>query len=102
MKYLAILVAAALCLPAQWAAAQSGIAKNPESTMKAPADPGMRTIPPPVEKSPTDPGAVVTPPRTGTEEIVKTPNKAIDPKIDDATTDIDRRNRKKSEQKSAQ
>lgn len=83
------LLAALLC--ASHAIAQS----------KAPAEPDMRTVPPRVENTPTDPGAVVTPPRTGSEDIVKTPKKAVDPKIDDATTDIDRRNRKKSEQKSA-
>lgn len=91
MKRIAFLLAAAMCV-STYAAAQSGTAKRPESTTKAP---------PRVDKTPTDPGAVVTPPHTGTEEIVKTPNKAVDPKIDDATTDIDRRNRKKSEQKSA-
>lgn len=101
MKHLAILVAAALFASTPWAAAQTGGARQPDSAMKAPADPGMRTVPPTVDKAPTDPGAVVSPPRTGTEEIIKTPNRAIDPKIDDATTDIDRRNRKKSEQKSA-
>lgn len=90
MKHFAFLFAALMPLCAQYATAQAGIAKNPDSMTKAP---------PRVEKTPTDPGAVVTPPRTGTEEIVKTPNKTIDPKIDDATTDIDRRNRKKSEQK---
>lgn len=92
MKHLAFLFATLVCICTPYATAQTGIAKNPESTTKAP---------PRVEKTPTDPGAIVTPPRTGTEEIVKTPDKAVDPKIDDATTDIDRRNRKKSEQKSA-
>ena len=90
-----------MCVFAHHATAQTGTAKQAEPGMKVPADPGMRTLPPPVQNTPGDPGVVVTPPRTGTEEIVKTPNNAIDPKIDDATTDIDRRSRKKSEQKSA-
>lgn len=93
MKHLAFLFAALMSVGTQNATAQAGIAKDQESTTKAP---------PRVEKTPTDPGAIVTPPRTGTEEIVKTPNKAVDPKIDDATTEIDRRNRKKSEQKRTQ
>jgi len=97
MKYYAVLFAALLCAWSQ-AGAQSG--GKPESSMKTP-DPAMRSTPPRVENVPADPGAVVTPPRTGTEEIVKTPNKAVDPKMDDATTYIDRRNRKKSEQKSS-
>lgn len=92
MKRLAILFAAAVGA-CPFAAAQSGMSKNPEPAVKTP---------PAVSQTPADRGAVVTPPRTGTEEIVKTPNKAVDPKIDDATTDIDRRNRKKSEQKSTQ
>ncbi|WP_420475772.1 hypothetical protein [Noviherbaspirillum sp. ST9] len=92
MKQLVFLLAAALVAGAG-AQAQTGVPKDPNPAVK---------VPPHVDKAPTDPGAVVTPPRTGTEEIVKTPNKAVDPKIDDATTDIDRRNRKKSEQKRTQ
>ena len=92
MRRIAFLLAAVMCAGAQLAAAQSGTPKK--------TDPGMPTTPPRVESTPADPGAVVTPPRTGTEEIVKTPNNAVDPKIDDATTDIDRKNRKRSEQKS--
>ena len=101
MNYLPALFAAVMCVFAHHAVAQTGAPKQAEPGMKAPADPGIRTLPPPVKNTPGDSGAVVTPPSTGSEEIVKTPNKAIDPKIDDATTDIDRRNRKKSEQKSA-
>ncbi|HZW19824.1 hypothetical protein [Noviherbaspirillum sp.] len=94
-SFVLLMFAATLC-------AVSHAAGTPEPATKLPADPGMRTVPPRVENTPADPGAVVTPPRTGTEEIVKTPGKAVDPKIDDATTDIDRRNRKRSYQKSAQ
>jgi hypothetical protein len=102
MKHFLLLLAALLFAPAYQAAAQTGMPKKAEPSMKVPSDPGMQRPPPSGEKMPSDPGAVVTPPTTGTEEIVKTPNKAVDPKIDDATTDIDRKNRKKSEQKSAQ
>lgn len=92
MKHLVFLLAAVLAA-GHAAQAQTGMPRDPDPAVKAP---------PRVDKAPTDPGAVVRPPRTGTEEIVKTPNKAVDPKIDDATTDIDRRNRKKSEQKRSQ
>lgn len=102
MKRILLLLAALLFVPAHQAAAQTGIPKKADPSMKVPSDPGMRTPAPSGEKMPSDPGAVVTPPTTGTEEIVKTPNRAVDPKIDDATTDIDRKNRKKSEHKSAQ
>ena len=94
MKRHTILLAAVLCMAAQ-------AANKPDPSTKDPAGSGARTEPPRVENTPSDPGAVVTPPRTGTEDIVKSPNKAVDPKIDDATPDIDRRNRKRSEQKSA-
>jgi hypothetical protein len=78
--------------------AQTSVPKKPEGSMNVPADPGMRTLPDSSAKIPSDKGAIVVPPTTGTEEIVKTP-KAVDPKMDDATDDIDRKNRKKSEDK---
>jgi hypothetical protein len=62
--------------------ADSGILKSPDSSMKVPSDPGIVTTPPKV-----DPKAVKTPPRN------------IDPKIDDATENIDRKNRRKSADK---
>ncbi|HYD61094.1 MAG TPA: hypothetical protein VEC35_12095 [Noviherbaspirillum sp.] len=89
MRRLALMLAAAICVQA--AASQTRGADKAEPSMAPPA----------AGKTPSDPGAVVVPPRTGTEEIVKTPRKAVDPKIDDATEDIDRKNRKRSEQKSA-
>ena len=60
-------------------------------TMKRPADPG-RT------KPPADAGVVVKPPPVG-DKSVATPPKNVDPKIDAPTDDIDRANRKKSEDK---
>jgi len=83
----------ALAFPA---AAQTSGPAQAEPPVKQPSEQGPRGK----MKVPSDPGAVVVPPKTGTEEIVKTPNKAVDPKIDDATEDIDRRNRKKSADKS--
>lgn len=65
------------CAPA--AIAQTPRPKMPESSTKVPSDPG----------------AVVVPPATGSEEMAKTP-KSVDPEMDDATKDIDRKNRKKS------
>lgn len=66
-----------------------------------PKQPAPKTPDMPGSATPSDPGAVVTPPRTGTEEMVKTPGN-VDPKIDDATPDIDRKNREKSADKKAQ
>ena len=96
MTHRILLLAALLIIPASQTTAQTAVPKKME-----PADPGMHHKPPRVENTPADPGAIVTPPRTGTEEIIKTPNKAVDPKIDDATTDIDRRNRERTEKKTA-
>lgn len=78
--------------------AQEASPPKPPPSMKVPADPGMRIRPDGAMKAPSDPGAVVTPPTTGTEEMVKTPKKG-DPAMDDATADIDRKNRKKSRDK---
>lgn len=72
---------------------------NPDASMKRPADPGgMRKPRDDALKVPSDPGVVVVPPTTGTEEIAKPP-KNVDPAMDDATTQIDRKNRKKSHDK---
>ncbi len=90
MKHLALMLAAATCM--QVAAAQTAMPDKAQPPAKPPAS----------GSAPSDSGAVVVPPRTGNEEIVKAPRKAIDPKIDDATEDIDRKNRKRSEQKSTQ
>lgn len=60
-------------------------------TTKPPADPGMA-------KPPADSGAVVMPPPVNDKSIA-TPPKNVDPKIDEPTDDIDRANRKKSEDK---
>ena len=79
MKPVALLLAIACTLPA---AAQDSARKRPEPPASVPADPG----------------AVVKPPPTGNEEIVKTP-KNVDPKIDDGTPDIDRKNRDKARKK---
>jgi hypothetical protein len=87
MRRLALMLAATMCMQA--AASQTRVPDKTEPSMTPPA----------TGKTPLDPGAIVVPPRTGTEEIVKTPPKAVDPKIDDATEDIDRKNRKRSEQK---
>lgn len=82
------------------AAAQTSMPRKPEGSMTVPADPGWRDIPDSSVKTPSDKDAIVVPPTTGNEEIVKKP-KQVDPKMDDATEDIDRKNRKKSEDKKA-
>lgn len=64
--------------------------------MKVPSDPGgIRKPKDDAIKPPSDPGAVVVPPTTGSEEMAKKP-KNVDPEMDDATEDIDRKNRTKS------
>lgn len=87
-----------LAVIAASAGAQDTVPAKPPPAMKAPADPGMRARPDGAMKAPSDPGAVVTPPTTGTEEMAKTP-KTVDPAMDDATADIDRKNRQKSRDK---
>jgi len=81
------------------ASAQTAMPKAPESSMNVPDDPGgIRKPRGDGRKVPSDPGAVVTPPTTGTEAIVKTP-KNVDPQMDDATPEIDRKSREKSRDK---
>lgn len=63
-----------------------------DGPIKRPVEPGMN-------RSPANSGSVVVPPATGNEEIVKTPPKNVDPAIDDATGDVDRRNRRLSQDK---
>lgn len=63
--------------------ADNGMVKKPDpSSMRGSSNSGMVVVPPVV-----DPGAVKTPPKN------------IDPEITGATKDIDRQNRKKSEDK---
>jgi hypothetical protein len=88
MKAARLLLLAALCGPA---AAQTPLPPEPEAPLKPAPDPGTR--------APGGDQSVVVPPSTGNEEIVKKP-KNVDPRIDDATGDIDRNNRKRSEEKS--
>ncbi|GIZ53044.1 hypothetical protein [Noviherbaspirillum aridicola] len=91
MKTVALVLLTALAASAQ---AQMAVpAPSPgDAPIRRPADPGM-------SRSPANSGAVVVPPSTGNEEIVKTPPKNVDPAIDDATGDVDRRNRRLSEDK---
>lgn len=88
------------CLSAaSLASAQTAMPKKPESSMNVPDDPGgIRKPRGDARKLPSDPGAIVTPPTTGNEGIVKTP-KNVDPQMDDATPEIDRKSRDKSRDK---
>lgn len=63
----------------------------PNKSIAPPVDPGMT-------KPPADQGAVVTPPKTN-DKAVATPPANVDPKIHSATSDIDRKNKEKSERK---
>ena len=78
-----------------------GLPGKPPSSLDAPSDPGMRDKPDPSIKAPADPGMVVEPPKAGTG-MVKRPPENIDPKMDSATSDIERKNREKSKDKAAQ
>ncbi|HEY0848221.1 MAG TPA: hypothetical protein VGE12_22830 [Noviherbaspirillum sp.] len=100
MKRVRLMLLSALCLGlTATAAAQTAIPARPESSMTLPDDPGgMRKPRGDGMKTPSDPDAVVVPPTTGNEEITKKPRN-VDPKMDDATEDIDRKNRKKSRDK---
>lgn len=97
MKAFALI--ALFCGLSSMAVAQTSMPTKPDSSMKAPADPGMPFPSDPGMTTPSGKGPVVKPPATGNEEIAKTPPRNVDPAIDDATEDIDRKNRKQSEDK---
>lgn len=82
------------------AAAKSDLPSKSEPSLKTPRDPGVRRMPEPGLKPPSDPGSVEVPPTTDPKAIVKPPAN-VDPGMDDATPDIDRKNRKKSQDKKA-
>lgn len=82
------------------AAAKSDLPSKSEPSLKTPRDPGVRRMPEPGLKPPSDPGSVEVPPTTDPKAIVKPPPN-VDPGMDDATPDIDRKNRKKSQDKKA-
>ncbi|HYD96808.1 MAG TPA: hypothetical protein VEC01_15875 [Noviherbaspirillum sp.] len=98
MKPACALLVASLALPAL---AQDGMRRPADPSAARPAEPGMSAPPGRPMKIPSDPGAVVRPPPTGNEEMVKTP-KNIDPEIDNATPEIDRKNRSKAQRKGEQ
>lgn len=91
MKTPALLLLAAIASSAQAQMTVPTLTPG-DAPIKRPADPGMT-------RSPANSGAVVVPPPTGNEEIVKKPPKNVDPAIDDATGDVDRRNRDLSQDK---
>lgn len=64
---------------------------------QAPVRPGIRDAPGSSPKPLADPGIVIEPPRTD-PSAVKTPPRNIDPSIDDATGEIDKRTREKSQE----
>lgn len=99
MKTLLISLAAVLMAFGTLVAAQTRVPPQSDAPIKPPADRGMMKSPDPsMMKNPSDSGMVVPPPNIGPENI-KTPPKNIDPEIAGATKDIDRANRKKSEDK---
>lgn len=94
-----VLLAALWLGIASAASGETAMPKKPDASMKRPADPGgMRKPRDDALNVPSDPGGVVVPPTTGTEEIAKPP-KNVDPAMDDATTQIDRKNRTKAHDK---
>ena len=98
MKMLHPLLAALLISLSGYVSDQSTLPPQSGSPVKPPADSGMAKSPDSSMKTPSDPGMAVPPPAVGPENI-KTPPKNIDPEITDATRDIDRENRRKSEEK---
>jgi len=80
--------------------AQTGAGKS-DPSIRTPADPGMQNMPDKSMKAPSNSGIVVVPPKTGSDAMVTTPTRRVDPKIDDATPDIDKRNAEKSQEKKA-
>jgi hypothetical protein len=92
MKTMLVAVVAALASAASFA--QTGTAPS----IRTPVDPGMSTSPDKSMKAPSNSGMVVVPPKTDPEAIV-TPPKQVDPKIDDATPGVDRKNAEKSQDK---
>jgi hypothetical protein len=77
---------------------QADMPKRSDSPMKAPADPGIRSAPDSSMKAPSNSGVIVVPPKTD-HAAIATPPRNIDPEIDAATRDIDKKNRKKSQDK---
>ena len=82
----------------RYVSAQSKVPPQSDAPLKPPADSGMAGSPDSPMKTPSDPGIITVPPKVD-PEAVKTPPKNIDPRITDVTKDVDRMNRKKSEDK---
>jgi hypothetical protein len=101
MKPLVISVMAACFAVA--AHAQTGMPSKPGSSLPTPSEPGMRGTPDSSMSSGGKSGMVVEPPATGTaSEMIKTPTARIDPEINEATGDIDRKRREDLQEKSRQ
>lgn len=79
--------------------AQTGGKSDP--SIRTPSDPGMQSKPDKSMKAPSDSGIVVVPPRPASDAMITTPPRRVDPKIDDATPDIDKKNSEKSREKDA-
>jgi hypothetical protein len=79
--------------------AQTGGKSDP--SIRAPSDPGMKSMPDKSMKAPSNSGIVVVPPKTASDAMVTAPPRRVDPKIDDATPDIDKKNAEKSQDKDA-
>lgn len=82
------------------AAIRVGAADKPHASIAPPDPPGVRKPTDPGVKFPQDPGMTVAPPIVDSK-AVKTPPKNIDPKIDEASDAIERKNRKKSNARQA-
>lgn len=95
MKTMLVAVVAALASAPSFA--QTGTGRT-DPSIRTPVDPGMSTSPDKSMKAPSNSGMVVVPPKTDSEAVV-TPPKQVDPKIDDATPGVDRKNAEKSQDK---
>lgn len=95
---LAIMSAMLGCLGVSHAQTGGGRA---DPSIRTPSDPGMQNLPDKSMKAPSNSGIVVVPPKTASDAMVTTPSRRVDPKIDDATPDIDKKNAEKSKGKDA-
>lgn len=92
-------LAALLVASGSPAIAQSTLPSQPGASTKAPADRGMVKNPDARPgATPSDPGIIAVPPKVD-PQAVQTPPTNAEPKIKDATGDIDRMNRQKTEKK---
>jgi hypothetical protein len=92
-------LAAFLIASGSQAIAQSTLPSQPGASTKAPIDRGMIKNPDARPgDTPSDPGIIAVPPKVDPQAVQQPPTNG-EPKIKDATREIDRKNRRKTEDK---